>query len=287
MQTVFIAGASGYLGRHLVQTFIDRRWHVRALVRDAAGARAAGLIAHEVIEAEATDPATLRGLMAGSDLVVSSLGITRQADGLTYRAVDYQANLNLLTEALSAGVPRFAYVHVLGADRMAGVPLVDAKQAFVTALQGAAIQSTVIAPTGYFSDMNDVLDMAQAGRVWLFGDGQQRLNPIHGADLAAASLDAIEAGRDWIDIGGPEVMTQTDMARLAFEALNAPVRITCLPDGLRRAALAVLPWVTPRRVHGPAQFFLTAMAQDMVAPCYGDRRLGAHFRQVIAERTAR
>src|SRR6056297_3091873 len=254
---VLVAGATGYLGRHLCAEYARRGHHVTALVRDTA--RAEG-IADLLIEAEATRPDTLTGVMDGVDLVASSLGITRQADGLGYREVDFQANLNLLREAETAGVGRFAYVHVLNADAMAGVPLVDAKTAFVDALHASDMPATVIAPTGYFSDMGEIFAMARKGRVWLFGDGSQRLNPVHGADLAAAIADATEAGLGWAEIGGPDVMTQDEIAR---------------------AALALLP-ILPRRLGGPARFFLTALGIDMVAPRSGTRRLADHFATLAA-----
>lgn len=279
MKTVLIAGATGYLGGHLVTEYKARGWRVHALVRCAN--RASGLGADKLIEAEATRPETLGAIMDGVDLVVSALGITRQKDGLSYRQVDYQANLNLLNEALAARVSQFAYVHVLNADKMAGVPLVDAKQAFVEALRAAPIKSTVIAPSGYFSDMEDFLKMAQSGRVWLFGDGGLRLNPIHGADLATAIADAVDAAKPWLDVGGPDVFRHKDLAELAFSALGRPVRITRLPDALRRWVLTVLPWVAPARIAGPAQFFLTAMGCDMVGEPKGTRHLQDHFRQII------
>jgi len=276
---VLVAGATGYLGRFLCAEYARRGHHVTALVRNTA--RAEGL-ADLSVEAEATRPETLAGVMDGVDLVVSSLGITRQADGPGYRDVDFRANLNLLREAEAAGVKRFAYVHVLNAEAMAGVPLVDARAAFVDTLQAADMPATVIAPTGYFSDMGKILDMARRGRVWLFGDGSQRLNPIHGEDLAGAIADATEAGRGWVEIGGPDVMTQDEIADAAFAALGTRPRITHLPDALRRAALAVLP-VLPRRVSGPARFFLTAAGMDMVAPRFGTRRLADHFAALAAE----
>lgn len=276
---VFVAGATGYLGRFLCAEYRRRGHHVTALVRDAA--RAKGL-ADLLVTAEATRPDTLTGIMAGVDLVVSALGITRQADGLGYMEVDYQANLNLLREAEAAGVGRFAYIHVLKAEALAGVPLVDAKAAFVEALQSSDMPATVVAPTGYFSDMGEIFAMAQRGRVWLFGDGQQRLNPIHGADLAEAIAEATDEGRGWAEIGGPEVLTQEEIARAAFDALGAEPRISHLPDVLRRGALAVLP-LFPRRVSGPARFFLTALGMDMVAPRFGTRRLAEHFAALAAE----
>lgn len=275
MKTVLIAGATGYLGRHLCAEYERRGWYVVALVRNAA--RAGDLTADSLVEAQATVPETLSGIMSGVDLVVSALGITRQADGLGYMDVDYQANVNLLEEAERAGVPRFAYVHVLNADRMRNVPMVAAKAAFVDRLRASALDSTIIAPSGYFSDMGDFLSMARAGRVWLFAPGTHRINPIHGADLAAATAEAIDAGEGWLDVGGPDIFTHDDLAALAFEALGKRPRLVHLPDVLRRVALALVPLVAPRRISGPARFFLTAMGIDMVGAPRGSHHLADHF----------
>ena len=276
MNTVFVAGASGYLGRYMCAEYQRRGWYVTALVRDAGRART--LAADQVIEAEATRPDTLAGVMTGADLVISCLGLTRQADGLDYRDVDYRANVNLLREAERAGVKRFAYIHVIRAGELGHVPMVAAKSAFVADLQASPLASTVIAPTGYFSDMDDFLDMARAGRVWLFGDGQKRINPIHGQDLASATADAVEAGLPWCDVGGPDIFTHLGLAELAFDALGKPRRIVHLPDALRRLALWVLPRFAPRRIHGPACFFLSAIAHDMVGQPTGTHHLADHFK---------
>ena len=200
VQTVFVAGATGYLGRYICAEYDRRGWHVKALVRDVR--RASDIPADTLIEAEATRPEMLTGVMDGVDVAVSALGITRQVDGLTYNDVDYQANVNLLDEAEKSGVARFGYVHVLNAGSMAGVPLVAAKARFVHRLQASTIPSTVIAPTGYFSDMDDFLKMARSGRAWLFGHGDHRINPIHGADLAAAIADGIAQERNTMNVGG-------------------------------------------------------------------------------------
>lgn len=169
MQTVFIAGATGYLGRYLCAEYRSRGWQVRALVRDAS--RAQDLDADALIEAAATRPQTLAGCLDGADLVVSALGITRQAD-------------------------------------------------------------------------------------------------------------AVAQERAWLDVGGPDTYRHTDLAQLAFEATRKPARISRLPDWLRRTALVVLPRLTPRHIHGPAQFFLTALGLDMVGEAHGSRRLDAHFAEL-------
>jgi uncharacterized protein YbjT (DUF2867 family) len=280
MKRVLIAGATGYLGRFICAEYQRRGWYVIALVRKTS--HAAPIAADQLVEAQATDPDTLVGVMDGATLVISCLGITRQADGLGYWDVDYQANVNLLREAERAGVERFAYIHVLRAAEMTHVPMVAAKSAFVAELQGSPLSSTVIAPTGFFSDMSEIMKMAQAGRVWLFGDGRKQINPIHGADLAIATADAVEAGLERLDIGGPDVFTQKELAELAFACLGQPSRIVFLPDMLRRLALVLLANVAPRRISGPARFFLSALAHDMVGARHGTHHLRDHFRSSLA-----
>ncbi len=284
MQHVLIAGATGYLGRHLCSTFRQRGWRVSAMVRRPD--QTSGLNADCFVQAQATRADSLVGKMAGVDLVVSALGITRQRDGLGYWDVDYQANANLLDEALAAKVARFAYIHVLNADRMQTVPLVQAKTAFVQRLKAAPIKSTVMAPSGFFSDMSDFLNMAGSGRVWLFGDGQVRINPIHGADLACATVDAVQGEQAWMDVGGAEVFSLNDLAQLCFEVQGRPGRVIHLPDWLRRLALAGLPVLTPSHIHGPARFFLTALGQDMIGTPTGSHDLRSHFSELLAAEAA-
>mmetsp|Transcript_10114 Transcript_10114/g.19453 ORF Transcript_10114/g.19453 Transcript_10114/m.19453 type:complete len:290 (-) Transcript_10114:116-985(-) len=285
-KTVLIAGATGYLGRFLVEEYMERKgWDVVALVRDAKRSPKAT----KVVEVQVTKPESLTGIMDGVDIVVSAMGITRQRDGLTYQQVDYQANKNLLDEAIRAQVPHFCYIHVLKGDKISHLPAIQAKQDFVNELHRSVedqrIQkATVICPSGFFSDMKDFLYMAKNGRAYLFGDGEHRLNPIHGKDLAKATADAIDSGRSCVEIGGPDIFTQKELAELAFDVLGKhPARISFLWDNIRTSLIAILPWITPLSVYGPAQFFFTVMGMDMVGDCHGDHHLRDFFAKVIQE----
>lgn len=282
MQRVVIAGATGYLGGYLVDVYRRKGWIVRALVRDETAARAKGLHATEFFEGEATKPSSLIGLMDDVDLVVSSLGITRQQDGLSYQDVDYQANRNLLELAIENGVPQFGYVHVINAHLLPEVELIRAKQDFVDLLNAYPIKSSVIAPSGYFSDLEDFLQMARKGRVYMFGAGDKRINPIHGADLAEACFEIIEAGTAFADVGGPKTYSHDDLARVAFESLGKPVKITHLPMWLSLMVQKLAETFTKPQTYGPLQFFLSALRYDMIGKSYGSRELPDHFAQVVA-----
>jgi uncharacterized protein YbjT (DUF2867 family) len=279
MKKVLVAGATGYLGKFVVRALKAKGYWVRALGRSAERLAAIEEYADELFIGEVTDPDSLSGLCDGIDIVFSSVGITRQKDGLTYNDVDYQGNRNLLTIAEGSAVSKFVYVHVLNAEKLQHVAMIQAKQAFVDELKQSALDYTVICPTGFFSDMEEFLSMARSGRVYLFGDGSNRINPIHGADLAEVCADALESREQQLDVGGPEVFTYREIAELAFEVFEKPSKITCLPKKLIAAAVGALRWLAPVKTYGPIQFLATVMTMDVVDETYGQRRLADHFRR--------
>lgn len=286
-QRVLVAGASGYLGRHLVTQLRQDGCWVRALARRAEQADTLA-DADEVFIGEATRPETLSGVADGIDAAYSALGITRQRDGMSYADVDDQGNLNLLRQAEDAGVDRFVYVSVLHGPQMRRtVRLAEAKERFVDALTASSIRSVVVRPTGYFSDMQAFLDMARRGTVYLIGDGHCRMNPISGADLARACVEAAGSMAHEVAVGGPDTFTHDEIARAAFAALGTSPRIRHVPVRLARSAGWMATRLTPQPVFGPLQFLLAVMTTDMVAPATGTDHLAAHFRAEARTRQIR
>ena len=280
---VLVAGATGYLGGNLVNQLKQEGYWVRALARRPEQA-AALVAADEVFIGKVTDPDTLDGIADGIDTVFSTIGITRQRDGMSYDDVDFRGNLSLLHQAESAGVDRFLDVSVLhGREMRRRVRLADAKERFVDALTASPIRSIVIRPPGYFSDMTAFLDMARRGTVWLIGNGQHSMNPISGSDLATACIQSARSAPSEVEIGGPDTLTHEEIARAAFHALATKPRIRHIPLHFAKDAGWVLSHLTPQRIYGPIQFFLAVMTEDMVAPSTGTDRLGVHFAAAAAD----
>ena len=187
-QRVLVAGATGYLGKFLVKKLKSQGYWVRALSRANQKIEPVKQYVEEVILGEATKPETIDGLCKNIDIVISSLGITKQKDGLTYMNVDYQANRNVLTEALKDNVKKFMYISVFNSEKLRHLEIVKTKERFAQELKEARVEYTIIRPNGFFSDMTEFFKMAKRGRIYLFGNGEYRCNPIHGADLAEACV---------------------------------------------------------------------------------------------------
>ena len=275
---ILLAGATGYLGSYITRELLSRDIPVRIVVRNRSKVN----LSHdllEVVEAQITESSLPDHLFNNIDTVISSVGITRQKDGLTYKDVDYQANANLIDGALRNNVRKFIYISVLNGEKLRNLAICDAKEQLGDYLKQSGLDYTIIRPNGFFSDMGDFLRMAKTGRVFLFGDGEQVLNPIHGADLAKVTANSISNMEKVIEAGGPDLLTQNRIAELALEACGKPPKIIHLPDILRRLTLGFLRTFTRVKTYGPLEFFLTTMAMDMKAPAYGTRKLEDFFRE--------
>lgn len=278
MKKLLLAGASGYLGGYIAQELLSSGYDFKALARNKNKLIGKGAPTENIVVGEVTRPATLTGLMQGIDVVISTIGITRQKDGLTYMDVDYQANMNLLNEAKAAGVRKFVYISTINGDKMKHLKIMEAKEKFVEVLKSSGMDYSIIRPNGFFSDMRDFLDMAKGGRVYLFGDGEYKLNPIHGQDLAAVVLDAVEDNEREVIVGGPDILTQNEIGRMALKAVGKPPKISHLPDWVRRGLIRIMRTFASSKSYGPVEFFLTMMAQDNIGPRHGVRRLETFFK---------
>lgn len=280
MASVLVAGATGYLGRYVVAELHNRGHLIRAVARDRDRARRQGPwgspsldgLVDEWALGSVTDPRFTRDLAADVEHVVSALGVTRQkADPWQ---IDNLANLAILNSALKhAG--SFTYINALGGDRCPA-RLTRAKSAFAQTLSVAEINSQIINPPAYFSDMMEVLAMARRGLVTVLRP-TARINPIHGADLAAYVVDRMEEGRTgtW-DVGGPDVLSWRELAHLAFDAVGKRSHILTVPAWALPPALRLTGLFSPR-LADTARFMAWNMTRDCVAPTTGTHHLADFY----------
>jgi uncharacterized protein YbjT (DUF2867 family) len=289
-KTVLVAGSTGYLGKFVVRAFKRRGYRVRALTRSQERlgtpgpftAPAVDEFVDEAFVGEVTKPETLNGLMDGVDVVFSSVGISRQRDGLTFEQIDHRANRLLIDLAKQADVEKFVYVSLWGQDEIRHLEIVRAHEKVVGALADSGLPHCVVRPSGYFSDMGVLLDMAKKGRSFLVGKGENHFNPIHGADLAEVCVDAAEAEVSEIGAGGPETMTQREAAELAFEVLGKTPKIVVLPMWLMRGGVKLIGMVN-KQFGDLFEFIVTAGEIDGVAPSVGKTTLRAYFEELAED----
>ncbi len=194
---VLVAGATGYLGRHLVQQLSARGYWVRALARspEKMDQVLGNSFRGQAWPGDAQKPGTLRGMCDGVDVVISTIGLREFKRSPTVWDIDYQGNMNVFAEAKRAGVAHAMFISVAHGERpdvLAQVPMLQAREKVVQHLRTTFDRWTVIRGTGFFNDMEEIFNMCVAGRAYVFANGRHRINPVHGRDLANRFVDAIE-----------------------------------------------------------------------------------------------
>ena len=284
IKTVLVAGASGYLGRYAVKEFKERGYQVRALVRDPEKIKTTGAhgepavydMIDEIVIGDVTNPESIKGICKGVEIVFSALGLTAPHPKHTSDDVDYLGNKRILDQAISEKVSRFIYVSVFNQDKMPEIPSIKAHERFVADLKQSGLSWSVIRPNGYFSDMGRFFSMAQSGHIFMIGEGEKKINPIHGADLAKVCVDAIDGECREIPVGGPDIYSFRETMEMAFNACGKTPWITPLPFWLAEGGLMVT-GLFNRNLADLFSFAIEALKFDHLAPAYGTRHLKDFF----------
>ena len=117
--------------------------------------------------------------------------------------------------------------------------------------------------------------------MYLLGTGRNKINPIHGKDLARVCVEAAQDNRVRFerDVGGPEVFRYEEIGQLAFEMLNTREKIWRIPMWLVRAAVNLIRPFS-KQAYQMAIFFTTVMNNDFVAPRAGNHSLRQYFKEI-------
>ncbi len=111
-RNIFITGATGYIGRHLIPELLARGHTVRALVRDGSQGRLPkGAIA---VRGNALDRTTFTSQVAPSDTFIQLVGVAHPgpAKAPQFREIDLVSARESVAAARAAGVEHFIYLSV-------------------------------------------------------------------------------------------------------------------------------------------------------------------------------
>jgi uncharacterized protein YbjT (DUF2867 family) len=287
MSKVLVAGASGVLGKEILEELKEGNIKAEALVRDVEKLGEHHSFADKIHVADVRDVEKLKGVCDSVDTVISTVGASLQLgltkDKSTFFDTDHKANKNLLDEAMRADVKKFVYVSMCsGNDKLKGIVYADAHEAFVNDLEQSGIDYTVIRPTGFFYLFEEILKQAKRGRAMLAGDGSAKTNPVHERDVAVACINALTSKEKEIILGGPDVLTRREIAEICFDALGKKPKISTLPAGLM-SAMIVPTKLFDRRLYDLLAFGIAVFNTDILAPQTGKFHLRDYIKQLATE----
>ncbi len=188
-QPVWIAGASGLVGRELLKLLLDRELDVHALLRRPVP----DLSRSEHLHQHTVDFANLdTSRLPAPQAVYIALGTTIAVAGSqeAFKAVDLDAVVNTAKAAREAGARRCAVVSALGASASSSVFYNRVKGEMEQALRKIGFEHLVIArPSLLIGERAALGQPVRRGEVW----GERLTRPLRA--LIPARLRPIEATR--------------------------------------------------------------------------------------------
>ena len=186
------------------------------------------------------DAATLRGVLAGVEVVVNTAGIFRATPKQSFDAVHVNGLREVLRAAREAGVRRFIQLSALGADPVSALPYFSSKGRAEAEVQGAGMEYSVVRPSLVFAaggaSSRWFAGLASLPLTPLPGGGCQQVQPLHLDDLVQALVRLVEAAQvpPALDAVGPRALSLRDYLAMFRQAMGSPGRFVAMPSAWAR-----------------------------------------------------
>ena len=221
-QTLLVTGGSGQLGRRVIELLLEANaGHVVTTTRTPE--KLADLAARgvEVRQGDFNQPDSLVTAFAGVDrlLLIST-------DVLDESGTRLAQHRNAVAAAVQAGVKHVVYTSLVNPEP--GSPITFAGDHYGTeqALANSPLDWTILRNNVYTDMLLMSLPQAIASGQLVAAAGEGGVGYVTREDcarVAAVALAAATPGRVTLDVTGPEVVTHTDLARMASEISGRPV----------------------------------------------------------------
>ena len=228
LHRVFVTGATGFVGRTVIQALRAEGYVVRCLVRRGSERDLRGVGAIERVEGDVLSPQTLEEGMAGCDAVVHLVGIIREhvPTNTTFYRVHVQGTGNVVAAAASVGVRRYIHMSALGAREGARSRYHQTKWAAEEAVHACSLPWTIVRPSVIYGRGDGFVSLL----VWvvrrlpvvpLIVGG--RLQPVPVEQVAqgvARALSRPSAVKQTYEVGGPDRVTLGELVDLIGKVLG-------------------------------------------------------------------
>lgn len=252
--TILVTGATGTVGRHVVQQLLDRGAQVRAMTRQPA---TAGLPAGaEVVQGYLLDPDTLQAPLEGIDRV-----FLFPFEGETEPVMAHMR---------TAGVRHVVILSSSAVDDSADEGS-DYQLDVERAVERNGFDWTRIRPCGFMANALDWAETIRTHNVVRAPYGRSAHPYIHEADIAAVAVSALtgdgHAGQTYL-LTGPEPISQIEQVEAIGRAIGRDIRFEELsPDAARE--FWGTEWassLTPAEIADLADFLLNILAEGVQNP---------------------
>ncbi|WP_435176210.1 complex I NDUFA9 subunit family protein [Halorussus sp. AFM4] len=241
---VLVAGGTGFIGTPLVRELDDRGHDVTVVARDPDEADLPASV--ERVRGDVTARDSIDAAFEGQDVAINLVALSplfKPPRGKTHASVHLGGTENVVAAAEDHGVRKLVQMSALDADPDAPTEYLRAKGRAEQVVRDSGLAFTIFRPSVIFGDGGEFVPftkkLSTPYLTPLPGGGRNRFQPIWVGDIVPMLADAVEPDHDGetYEIGGPEVLTMADVARLAYRAEGRPVNVVPIPMALVKLGL--------------------------------------------------
>ena len=218
--TILVTGATGRVGRQVVDQLVKRGADVRALVRDPSKANFPASV--NVAQGDMLDLDSLRRAFAG----VRTLFLLNAVAG-----DEFTQALIALNVARESGVERVVYLSVMHAERFVNVPHFAVKSGAERMIEQMGFSATILRPAYFMDNEHMVKDVIVNHGVYPMPIGSKGVAMVDTRDIAeVAAIELIRRDTapgklpiEIINLVGPDTLTGPELASIWSETLGRPV----------------------------------------------------------------
>jgi len=296
-RVVTVFGASGFIGRHVVQRLAREGVVVRAAVRDTEAAnflKPMGAVGQIVpLRAPVNGADAVARAVDGAELVVNLVGILAERRAGDFHRVMAEGAGTVARAAAAAGTAALVHLSAIGADPASPSGYGRAKAEGEAAVLAAFPAATILRPSSVFGPEDQFFNrfgaMAQMLPVMPVIAGDTKFQPVYVGDVADAVLAAParpEAAGRVFELGGPQVFTFRELLEWILRETQRRRPLISIPPRLAEWQARVMEYlpgkpltrdqlrmlgrdnVVSPGVAGLAELGIAATPIDLVVPAY-------------------
>jgi len=218
--TILVTGATGRVGRHVVEQLVKRGAKVRVLTRDPSKADVPTGV--EVAKGDLLDIDALRAAFDG----VRTLFLLNAVTGDEFTQAIITLNI-----AREAGVERVVYQSVFDADGAVNVPHFAVKSGAERMLERMGFSATILRPSYFIDNELMIKDVILNHGVYPMPIGSKGVAMVDGRDIAeVAAIELIRRDGaserlpvETINLVGPDTLTGPQVAKIWSDLLGRPI----------------------------------------------------------------
>lgn len=266
MSKVLITGATGFIGSHLVDAFLEKGDEVRVLVRASSLSQSLKGKRIEVVKGDYGDIESLKKAVKDVDYIYHVAGVTKALDEKTYIEGNVTATENLLKAAIETNSTLKRFLHVssgaaAGPSPSAEEPIDETAPPKPVTLYGKAklqaeevckrfygkLPITIVRPSIIYGERDkDLLEHFKAvksGIIPIFGTAEKKYDYLYVKDLIEGMTAAAESEKTKGEIYflSGKAHSWEEVGEVAKKALGKSFAIKLiLPDWLSATVAAIV-----------------------------------------------